>query len=124
MKAQDSFTPRVLIADDQADVLEALRLLLKSERYQLETVKRPADVITAIEERDFDESGYRYRPVMADEQRKRKLRGWIHNALRPEGPRDRDVLVVSVIDDVAIEDPIKVEMTPIGIDNGVPPLLF
>jgi len=54
MKAQDSFTPRVLIADDQADVLEALRLLLKSERYQLETVKRPADVITAIEERDFD----------------------------------------------------------------------
>ncbi len=54
MKAQDSFTPRVLIADDQADVLEALRLLLKSERYQIETVKRPADVITAIEERDFD----------------------------------------------------------------------
>ena len=54
MKAHDSFTPRVLIADDQADVLEALRLLLKSERYQIETVKRPADVITAIEERDFD----------------------------------------------------------------------
>ena len=77
-----------------------------------------------IEERDFDESGYRHRPVTADGQRKRKLRGWIHNALRPEGPRDRDVLVVSVIDDVAIEDPIKVEMTPIGIDNGVPPLLF
>jgi DNA-binding NtrC family response regulator len=54
MKAQDSFTPRVLIADDQADVLEALRLLLKSERYHIETVKRPGDVITAIEERDFD----------------------------------------------------------------------
>jgi DNA-binding NtrC family response regulator len=54
MKTHDSFTPRVLIADDQADVLEALRLLLKSERYQIETAKRPADVIRAIEERDFD----------------------------------------------------------------------
>jgi DNA-binding NtrC family response regulator len=54
MKAQDSFTPRVLIADDQADVLEALRLLLKSEGSHIETVKRPADIITAIEERDFD----------------------------------------------------------------------
>jgi DNA-binding NtrC family response regulator len=54
MKTHDSFTPRVLIADDQADVLEALRLLLKSERYQIETAKRPADVIKAIEERDFD----------------------------------------------------------------------
>ena len=54
MKAQDSFTPRVLIADDQPDVLEALRLLLKSEPYQIETAKRPADVTKAIEERDFD----------------------------------------------------------------------
>jgi len=54
MKTHDSFTPKVLIADDQADVLEALRLLLKSERYQIETVKSPADVIRAIEERDFD----------------------------------------------------------------------
>jgi len=54
MKTHESFTPRVLIADDQADVLEALRLLLKSERYQIETVKSPGDVIRAIEERDFD----------------------------------------------------------------------
>src|ERR1041384_41560 len=54
MKAQDSFTPRVLIADDQPDVLEALRLLLKAEPYQIETAKRPADVIKAIEDRDFD----------------------------------------------------------------------
>jgi DNA-binding NtrC family response regulator len=54
MKTHDSFTPRVLIADDQADVLEALRLLLKSERYQIETAKSPGDVIRAIEERDFD----------------------------------------------------------------------
>ena len=54
MKTHDSLTPRVLIADDQPDVLEALRLLLKSERYQIETAKRPAEVIKAIEERDFD----------------------------------------------------------------------
>src|SRR5882724_9261549 len=54
MKPQETFTPRVLIADDQADVLEALRLLLKSERYYIETVKRPVDIIKAIEERDFD----------------------------------------------------------------------
>src|SRR5215813_8354272 len=54
MKAQESFTPRVLIADDQADVLEALRLLLKTEGFQIETVKRPPDIITSIEERDFD----------------------------------------------------------------------
>jgi DNA-binding NtrC family response regulator len=54
MKAQESFTPRVLIADDQEDVLEALRLLLKSERYYIETVKRPADIIESIEDRDFD----------------------------------------------------------------------
>ena len=31
-----STEPRVLIADDQADVLEALRLLLKAEGFQLE----------------------------------------------------------------------------------------
>src|SRR5215471_13115014 len=54
MKAQESFTPRVLIADDQEDVLEALRLLLKSERYYIEAVKRPADIIQSIEDRDFD----------------------------------------------------------------------
>src|SRR6266550_817025 len=54
MKALDSFTPRVLIADDQLDVLEALRLLLKSEHYQIETVKRPGDIIKSIEDRDFD----------------------------------------------------------------------
>ena len=34
--------PRVLIADDQSDVLEALRLLLKAEGFQLETASSPA----------------------------------------------------------------------------------
>lgn len=44
---------RILIADDQADILEALRLLLKSEGYQIETAKSPAAVVKALESRDF-----------------------------------------------------------------------
>lgn len=46
-------SPRILIADDQPDVLEALRLLLKSEGYQIDTVKSPAAVLRAVESRDF-----------------------------------------------------------------------
>src|SRR4029450_4132255 len=46
--------PRVLIADDQADVLEALRLLLKAEGFQLETASSPAGVLAAIEARGVD----------------------------------------------------------------------
>jgi DNA-binding NtrC family response regulator len=45
---------RVLVADDQSDVLEALRLLLKGEDFTVETVSSPAAVLTAIESRDFD----------------------------------------------------------------------
>jgi DNA-binding NtrC family response regulator len=45
---------RILIADDQHDVLEALRLLLKSEGYQSEAVTSPAAVLRAVQERDFD----------------------------------------------------------------------
>ena len=33
---------RVLISDDQADVLEALRLLLKPEGYVIDTASSPA----------------------------------------------------------------------------------
>ena len=51
---QSAATPRILIADDQTDVLEALRLLLKSEGYQIEAVTSPSAVITALETRDFD----------------------------------------------------------------------
>ncbi|HVG20333.1 MAG TPA: sigma-54 dependent transcriptional regulator [Blastocatellia bacterium] len=54
MKIQDSSIPRILIADDQADVLEALRLLLKGEGYRIETVNAPSAIIEALEERDFD----------------------------------------------------------------------
>jgi DNA-binding NtrC family response regulator len=51
---QGAAAPRILIADDQADVLEALRLLLKSEGYQIDAVTSPAAVIAALEARDFD----------------------------------------------------------------------
>jgi DNA-binding NtrC family response regulator len=46
--------PRVLIADDQPDVLEALRLLLKAEGFHLETASSPAGVRAAVEAREFD----------------------------------------------------------------------
>ena len=46
--------PRVLIADDQPDVLEALRLLLKGEGYRIESASSPATVIDAVQARDFD----------------------------------------------------------------------
>ncbi len=46
--------PRVLFADDQPDVLEALRLLLKAEGFQLESASSPAGVLAAIEAREFD----------------------------------------------------------------------
>jgi len=50
----DAPIPRVLIADDQADVLEALRLLLKAEGFHLETASSPAGVLAALEAREFD----------------------------------------------------------------------
>ncbi len=46
--------PHILIADDQQDVLEALRLLLKGEGFRIETVTSPAGIIAALEENDFD----------------------------------------------------------------------
>jgi DNA-binding NtrC family response regulator len=45
---------RVLIADDQPDVLEALRLLLKSEGFQIESASSPAGVVAAVDAREFD----------------------------------------------------------------------
>ncbi len=46
--------PRILIADDQPDVLEALRLLLKTHSYQIETATSPAAILEALERRNFD----------------------------------------------------------------------
>src|SRR6185436_16472596 len=44
----------ILVADDQADVLEALRLLLKGEGFRVETASSPASVLRALGEREFD----------------------------------------------------------------------
>src|ERR1041384_3422991 len=46
--------PRILIADDQADVLAALSLLLKGERFQIETAASPEGVLRALDTHEFD----------------------------------------------------------------------
>jgi DNA-binding NtrC family response regulator len=46
--------PRLLVADDQEDVLAALRLLLKPEGYALDTATSPQAVIAALERREYD----------------------------------------------------------------------
>jgi DNA-binding NtrC family response regulator len=46
--------PRILAADDQPHVLSALRLLLRSEGFEIETVASPAAVYRAVEGRTFD----------------------------------------------------------------------
>jgi DNA-binding NtrC family response regulator len=45
---------RILIADDQTDVLAALRLLLKGENYLIITASSPMDVVRKIETEDLD----------------------------------------------------------------------
>ena len=45
---------RILVADDQPDIREALRLLLKGEKFETETVASPAAVMSALEAREFD----------------------------------------------------------------------
>ena len=45
---------RILIADDQQDVLDALRLLLKGHGYAIETVNSPADLLAAVTRQEFD----------------------------------------------------------------------
>ena len=44
---------RILIADDQRDVLEALRILLKGEGYQTEGVTSLSGVFHALEKREY-----------------------------------------------------------------------
>jgi sigma-B regulation protein RsbU (phosphoserine phosphatase) len=46
--------PRVLIADDQPDLLDALRLLLKGEGIQMEAVTSPEATLAALEARGYD----------------------------------------------------------------------
>ncbi|HTL54031.1 MAG TPA: sigma-54 dependent transcriptional regulator [Candidatus Limnocylindrales bacterium] len=47
-------TPSILIADDQRDVIEALRLLFKAEGFQTQDAKSPAKVLETLREREFD----------------------------------------------------------------------
>jgi DNA-binding NtrC family response regulator len=63
LKSQDTQGPmafsrhnamRVLVADDQPDVREALRLLLKGEGFEIEAVASPSAVIAALEAREHD----------------------------------------------------------------------
>src|SRR3954463_11485781 len=44
---------RILIVDDQRDVLEALRILLKGEGYQTEAVTSIAGIFNALEKKDY-----------------------------------------------------------------------
>jgi DNA-binding NtrC family response regulator len=46
--------PRVLVADDQADVVEALRLVLKAQGFDIVTAGSPANVLAAVEREDLD----------------------------------------------------------------------
>jgi phosphoserine phosphatase RsbU/P len=51
--ANDS-TARVLVADDQMHVLDALQLLLKNQGYRTEAITDPARVLPAVESAQFD----------------------------------------------------------------------
>ena len=46
--------PHLLIADDQPDVLQALRLLLKGEGFVLQTASSPDEILEMVSTRDFD----------------------------------------------------------------------
>jgi len=46
--------PHILVADDQPDVLEACRLLLKPEGFRIEGTTSPAGILAALERREFD----------------------------------------------------------------------
>jgi DNA-binding NtrC family response regulator len=46
--------PHILIADDQPDIVEALRLLLKNEGFAIETASSPAAVYRAVGAKHFD----------------------------------------------------------------------
>ncbi len=45
---------RVLIADDQVNILDALKLLLGGEGYEVATAASPAELISELERSDFD----------------------------------------------------------------------
>ncbi len=54
MSPQQINRTRILVADDQPDIREALRLLLKGEGFETEAVSSPAAVLSALDTREFD----------------------------------------------------------------------
>lgn len=54
MKTSSPNRHRVLIADDQQDIRESLRLLLKNEGFETQLAASPSEVIAAVEAREFD----------------------------------------------------------------------
>jgi DNA-binding NtrC family response regulator len=47
-------TGRILIADDQSDILDALKLLLSSEDFDVTTAASPSELVSTLERSDFD----------------------------------------------------------------------
>jgi len=54
MTSSDPKAPRVLVADDQPDIREALRLLFKGEGFESEAVSSPRAVVALLEKQPFD----------------------------------------------------------------------
>src|SRR5215204_7035359 len=54
MTVSCEMTPRILIADDQPDLLDALKLMLKGQGIDCDAVTSPEAALNAIESRPFD----------------------------------------------------------------------
>jgi DNA-binding NtrC family response regulator len=54
MKIDNPHRHRILLADDQSDIRESLRLLLKNEGYETYPAASPSEALVAIEAREFD----------------------------------------------------------------------
>ena len=54
MKTTNAHPHRVLLADDQADIRDALRLLLRREGYETHGAASPSETLAAVEAREFD----------------------------------------------------------------------
>ena len=54
MTASDSKAPRILVADDQPDIREALRLLFKGEGFESDAVSSPRAVAASLEKQSFE----------------------------------------------------------------------
>jgi phosphoserine phosphatase RsbU/P len=53
-RAMEPISARLLIADDQVDILSALKMLFRGEDYQIFSVSDPASVIAAFQAQTFD----------------------------------------------------------------------